>query len=189
MAAECATDPVENPLWWFVQEFYQREGVESALLDLQDRWGADVLLLLAACWLGTEGFEWPLDDEAFQDGLSNYTGWRDHIVAPLRDMRRTLPKGGDQGFRSKLKALELESEQLGLAGLFSLLTSVETDRWQVDKDLLEDNLLAVFSSDIALSAEDDADGGLESGLESVLASDSVEVILSQLTLYHQKKEG
>lgn len=178
MAAECATDPVENPLWWFAQEFYQQDGVEAALVDLQDNWEADVLLLLAACWLGMEGFEWPGEDADFQQGLVDYTGWREHIVMPLRQMRRTLPKEGEQGFRSRLKALELESEQLGLAGLFSLLTSVEAERWQVDEALLEENLMAILTPE----SQEPEQG-------SVMASPAIETLLTRLMAYIQSKEA
>jgi len=177
MAAECATDPVENPLWWFAQEFYQQDGVEAALVELQDNWEADILLLLAACWLGIEGFDWPGDDASFQQGLVDYTSWRDHIVFPLRQMRRTLPKEGEQGFRSRLKALELESEQLGLAGLFGLLTSVPADRWQVDQALLEENLMAILTPESHPSEAQD-----------VMVSAAVEVLLTQLMVYHQSKD-
>lgn len=168
MAAECATDPVENPLWWFAQEFYQRDGVETALLELQDNWGADVLLLLAACWLASEGFEWPRDDD-FDTGLRDYEGWRDHVIMPLRQVRRHLPRQDLADFRGQVKALELESEQLGLAGVFSLLSAVEAERWDADGLLAEDNLALVLERQLD-----------EQQVETVLASEAMEVLLGQI---------
>lgn len=171
MAAEFATDPVDNPLWWFAQEFYQREGVEAALIDLQDNWGADVLLILAACWLGQEGFEWPGGDSEFQRGLDNYMGWRDHVIHPLRQIRYTLPKtDSDHDFRARIKQLELDGEQLGLAGLFELLITIEAERWEPDTRLLEENLDQALQECLA-----------ESQQEGALNSDAVDHLISTLS--------
>lgn len=172
MAAECATDPVENPLWWFAQEFYKREGVEAALLDLQNHQGADVLLLLAACWLSSEGFEWPRDDADFDKGLKDYESWRDHVIAPLRRVRYHLPRQALPGFRSDVKTLELESEKLGLAGLFSLMIAVEAERWDTDRLLAQDNLAMVLACQLDPQQ-----------VESVMASEAIEVLLEQVESY------
>ena len=169
MAAECATDPVENPLWWFAQEFYQREGVEAAVLELQNHWGIDVLLLLAVSWLSSEGFEWPGDDPDFEQGLTDYEGWRDHVIVPLRQIRCQLPKQELGDFRVRVKSLELESEQLGLAGLFSLLSVVEAEQWEADEGLAEDNLIAMLEKDMA-----------EPQLETVMGTNAIQVLLGHI---------
>ena len=41
--------------WDFSLEAYARPGVAPACLDLQERHGADVNLLLFACWLSASG--------------------------------------------------------------------------------------------------------------------------------------
>jgi uncharacterized protein (TIGR02444 family) len=130
MAAQCATESLDNPLWQFAQRFYQVNSVEQRLLELQDE-GVDVLLVLAALWLASDWRAWP-EDEPFQQALTGYVGWRDSVIRPLRNIRITLPREQDSNrfagsFRQRVKDLELEAEQFGLAGLFSLLDDVADD--------------------------------------------------------------
>ena len=44
-----------SALWDYAVDLYARPGVREACLALQDRAGADVNLLLLACWLGATG--------------------------------------------------------------------------------------------------------------------------------------
>lgn len=126
MAAQCATESLDNPLWQFAQAFYQNNGVEEALLELQDDHHADILLLLAALWLAADWREWPA---GVKEPFTEYLAWREHVIWPLRGVRRTLPEERQRNarqaqpadFRSRIKALELEAEQMGLAGLSGLL--------------------------------------------------------------------
>ena len=125
MAAQCATESLDNPLWQFAQSFYQYPDVENVLIELQDDHGADVLLLLAALWLASEWRQWP---ELEHQDFAEYLAWREHVVLPLRQVRRTLPGSSRRGpispvtdFRSRVQGIELEAEQMGLAGLFALI--------------------------------------------------------------------
>ncbi|MDP2607843.1 MULTISPECIES: TIGR02444 family protein [unclassified Oceanobacter] len=129
MAAQCATESLDNPLWQFAQRFYQMNNVEQRLLEIQED-GGDVLLVLAALWLASEWRAWP-EGEPFAQRLAGYLGWRDSVIRPLRGIRTLLPKGSLSTaptndrfageFRQRVKALELEAEQFGLAGLYQLL--------------------------------------------------------------------
>jgi uncharacterized protein (TIGR02444 family) len=136
MAAQCATDSLENPLWQFAQAFYPQPDVEDALLELQDDHQADVLLLLAALWLASEWREWPAGQHEM---FGEYLAWREHVVRPLRGVRRMLPgsrrRAGRAGadFRSRVQSMELEAEQMGLAGLFSLLEPIAAD-FEIDEE-------------------------------------------------------
>ncbi|WP_221793446.1 TIGR02444 family protein [Oceanobacter mangrovi] len=123
MAAQCATESLDNPLWQFALDFYPFEDAETILLECQQQ-GADVLLLLGALWLATDNGAWP-DDEEFDSALEGYLSWRQSVVVPLRHIRLTLPKAGRDDvrgeFRERVKDIELEAEHLAMAGLHGLL--------------------------------------------------------------------
>src|SRR5471030_292758 len=46
------SDFLPHPFWNFSLEIYAAEGVSGACLDLQERRGCDVNILLFCCWLG-----------------------------------------------------------------------------------------------------------------------------------------
>lgn len=77
-----------SSLQQFADEFYRRPGVAALLLELQDRHGLDVLLLLTACWLGRRGvrveqLNWPAVD-------AGHAQYAEQLVQPLRRVRRQL---------------------------------------------------------------------------------------------------
>ena len=90
--------------WSFSLRIYGAPGVESACLDLQDRFGADVNLALYCLWVGR-----PLTPEALDLALETAAPVQSYIQ-PLREMRRSLPK--DAGVREAVKKAELAAEKL-----------------------------------------------------------------------------
>lgn len=135
MAAQCDTErskkksPI-NPLWSWSLAMYARPGVASALLELQDRYHADVLVILAALWLHRQQRGWP---EGFADSLvgKSYAQWRHERILPARAQRLALAKNDPQ--RTIALAYELEAEQQGVAllwqGLRQETHSPQTDAW------------------------------------------------------------
>ncbi|GAA4252771.1 TIGR02444 family protein [Azospirillum formosense] len=108
----------ENPLWDFALAVYGRPGVPAACLDLQDRLGQDVNLLLFAAWAGMAcNADLPAEELARID--SAIAPWRDEVVRPLRAVRRRA-KGGDDALYKRLKAAELEAERVQQDRLFAL---------------------------------------------------------------------
>ncbi|MBE9556297.1 MAG: TIGR02444 family protein [Proteobacteria bacterium] len=113
----------DHPFWDWSLDIYGRPGVEKILLDLQNRHGLDVNLLLFACWTGATG-RGRLVDEDWRRLADGTVDWRANVVEPLRAIRRHL-KGRDEmpgaaAMHEKVKALELEAEhaaQLSIAGL------------------------------------------------------------------------
>lgn len=94
--------------WDWAVAIYARPGVAEACLDLQDRYGQNVPLLLWAIWRG--------GDVAAAVALARE--WEDEVVAPLRGVRRRLKgRGGAEGLREKVKAVELEAERALMAAL------------------------------------------------------------------------
>ncbi|CAO3417910.1 TIGR02444 family protein [Azospirillum argentinense] len=108
----------ENPLWDFSLAVYGRPGVSAACLDLQDRLGQDVNLLLFAAWGGMAcNADLPAGELARID--SAVAPWRDEVVRPLRAVRRRA-KGEDDALYKRLKAVELEAERVQQDRLFAL---------------------------------------------------------------------
>jgi len=112
-----------HPFWGWSLEIYGRPGVEETLLDLQDRLGLDVNLLLFACWTGATG-RGRLSGSQWARLIDGTAEWRANVVEPLRAVRRHLKSHGDKPgaavLRERVMALELEAEhaaQLAIAGM------------------------------------------------------------------------
>ena len=121
------SDFLPHPFWNFSLELYAGEGVAEACLDLQDRRGCDVNILLFCCWLGSSGRP-TLTAERLRAILKASDEWQGRIVRPLREVRRllkdqpwcdALPETVD-AVRRRVAEAELaaeHAEQLKLAGL------------------------------------------------------------------------
>jgi uncharacterized protein (TIGR02444 family) len=118
---------LDNALWRFVLPFYGSAGVSPACLVLQDQLGVDVNILLVAAYAAVErGLVLDRDDIAAADGLVR--GWRTEVVEPLRRVRNRMkagpspaPSPATEPLRNKIKAAELDGEQIALAVLFAWL--------------------------------------------------------------------
>jgi len=125
------SDFLPHPFWNFSLEIYSGEGVAEACLDLQDRRGCDVNVLLFCCWLGASGRP-TLTADRLRAILKVSDVWQAEIVRPLRQVRRllrdkpwheALPETVDAA-RRRVADAELaaeHAEQLALAGLYSPL--------------------------------------------------------------------
>jgi len=123
------SDFLPHPFWNFSLETYAGEGVAEACLDLQERRGCDVNVLLFCCWLGASGRP-TLTAERLRGILKASDAWQAEIVRPLRQVRRllkdrpwseTLPETVD-AVRRRVADAELaaeHAEQLKLASLHS----------------------------------------------------------------------
>ena len=106
-----------NPLWDFSLAVYARPGVPAACLDLQDRRGLDVNVLLFAAWAGAAcGVRLSAEELARVD--SAIADWRTEVVRPLRAVRRRV-KGEVAALYAHLKATELEAERIQQDRLFA----------------------------------------------------------------------
>lgn len=119
MAAQCATECEQNPLWDYALACYSKPGVQQSALRLQDEFGLDVLLLLADRWLATQEQGWPVDA---QQSLQTYFAWRDDMVVPLRTLRQRLDKS-TQPLREQLLTAELSAERMAMDYLYQALQS------------------------------------------------------------------
>lgn len=123
------SDFLPHPFWNFSLETYAGEGVAEACLDLQERRGCDVNILLFCCWLGASGRP-TLTADRLRAILKVSDEWQREVVKPLRTVRRllkdkpwsaTLPETVDAA-RRRVADAELaaeHAEQLKLAGLYN----------------------------------------------------------------------
>jgi uncharacterized protein (TIGR02444 family) len=100
-------------LWRFSLAFYARLGVAEALIELQDRAGCDVNLILFALWRGlAQGHR--LDQAELMTAAAAIAPLRHAVIEPLRRLRRGLKADSDpdiQTLRRRIGALELAAER------------------------------------------------------------------------------
>ena len=123
------SDFLPHPFWNFSLELYAGDGVAEACLDLQERRGCDVHILLFCCWLGASGRP-TLTAERLRILLKASDAWQADVVRPLRAVRRllkdrpwpeALPETVD-AVRRRVADAELaaeHAEQIKLASLHS----------------------------------------------------------------------
>jgi uncharacterized protein (TIGR02444 family) len=102
--------------------------VAPACIELQDQAGVDVNVLFFLLWNATERRALSADDVTkIEDAIRP---WRDMTVVPLRSMRRALKSPPSvmtleaaEGFRTRIKSVELEAERLQQEALYGIATS------------------------------------------------------------------
>lgn len=122
-------EPVsKSPFWRFSIKFYGMPGVAPACIELQDQAKVDVNVLFFLLWNATQGRALNATDVAkVEEAIGP---WREMAVVPIRHVRRALksppavmtPEAAE-GFRTRIKAVELEAERLQQEALYSLAES------------------------------------------------------------------
>ena len=117
MQHEAVRHRPESAFWRFSLRFYARPNIAPACLELQDKAGADVNLLLFLLFLADRNRGLNTQEIATLDRA--VAQWRDSVIKPLRALRRGLKQGIEfipgpvsETFRSQIKRMELESEQI-----------------------------------------------------------------------------
>ena len=124
MAAQCATEVDDNPLWNFALAFYASKDAQALLLKLQNDYQQDTLLVLTALWLASEGESWRLADAQLED----YRHWRQHVIWLLRAARKAINKDNDSAeqlaLRQQIQKDEIRAEQIALHQLYGLHAAI-----------------------------------------------------------------
>lgn len=120
MAASAAGN-LDNAFWKFSLAVYMAPGVADECLAVQEQYGVDVNVLLFCAWLGIarKVALTPGDIEAVGAEVGV---WHESAVKPLRGVRRymkNVPGGDVAALRTRVKAAELEAEQVEQAMLFA----------------------------------------------------------------------
>jgi len=131
-----------NPFWDYALKLYRKESVEAACLELQQRHGLDVNIVLLCCWLASRGI--PVDDAVLGRIVEAANAWQEEFVRPLRAVRNRLKGALTErrpgsipmrwpdlvaALRRRALALEIDGErleQLLLAGLAADLVPTAT---------------------------------------------------------------
>jgi uncharacterized protein (TIGR02444 family) len=120
--AESANASSDSAFWRFSLRFYALPDVAPACIVLQDEAGVDVNLLLFLLFLADLGRAVTKDDVVRLN--RDIAPWREHVVEPLRALRRRLktgvgdfPPASSEGLRNIVKKIELEAERLEQARL------------------------------------------------------------------------
>jgi uncharacterized protein (TIGR02444 family) len=118
----------KSPFWQFSIKFYAVPGVAQACIDLQDEAKVDVNILFFLLWNATQGRAFKKADVGEVERMIG--AWRDMAVVPIRNVRRALksppavmPPEASEGFRTRVKAVELEAERLQQEALYELAQS------------------------------------------------------------------
>ncbi len=111
---------LDNALWRFSCAVYAAGDVGPQCIDLQDRYGIDVNLLLFAAWVGSQGFA--MTETTAAEVADVVDAWHTTVVKPLRTARRAAEAHAAEptiaAHREHLKQVELQAEQIEQAILF-----------------------------------------------------------------------
>jgi uncharacterized protein (TIGR02444 family) len=115
----------ESKFWTFSLTVYGDQAVQKECLDLQDKYGVNVNLLLFCAFVGAAHGA-VLSHQAMKDAAAVVDLWHKNVVGRLREARRALklfatetsPTGlSAAGLRVSVEASELEAERIEQAML------------------------------------------------------------------------
>lgn len=123
-----AGSQAEAQLWRFALAVYGTNGVSQECLQLQERYGADVPVLLCALWMARRGS--PLDRDTMARLIEVAGPWHMAVVKPLRAVRQRMkdgpppaPNTRTDALRDAVKAAELTAERIELATLAEFIAA------------------------------------------------------------------
>src|ERR1700721_671950 len=129
MSSVAAASPQSNPFWTFSLGYYRGAGVSEACLELQDNCGVDVNVVLFLLWMASQRRQVGADE--VKPLADKVRPWQVDVIGPIRALRRRLKsdaplldKGSAELFRTKIKAVELESERLQQEAMHALASGM-----------------------------------------------------------------
>lgn len=124
---------VDNEFWRFSLAVYQQGAVANECLALQEALGLDVNILLFSAWLGRRGIILHrIDIEAASRAVAS---WHESVVRSLRNVRQQMKTFGTdfEDLRARIKAIEIEAEQIEQAILFACAQGIDSSREGADR--------------------------------------------------------
>lgn len=125
MTASALTQDAE--LWAFLLAIYRQPGVQEICLDLQERYDADIVLVLICVFYMRPG-QIALGAARIAELQAEVAEWRERAILPLRRLRVELRNPGAlqeterMALRDKIKTLELEAERTEVRLIAASLT-------------------------------------------------------------------
>jgi len=124
-----------SPFWKFSLGYYRGAGVSEACLELQDRCGVDVNVVLFLLWMASQ--KRVVAPDQVKRLADQVRPWQADVIGPIRALRRMLKtdaplldKGSAELFRTRIKAIELESERLQQDAMAALAVGLATESTQ-----------------------------------------------------------
>jgi uncharacterized protein (TIGR02444 family) len=132
---DCGTDKLDydNEFWRFSLAVYEQAEVAQECLALQQALGIDVNLLLFCAWVGTRAVA--LSSKDIEAVSIIVSAWHENVVRPLRGVRqqvKILYQDEFGSFRTSVKGIELEAEQIEQAMLFAYSKRIQSPRASAD---------------------------------------------------------
>jgi uncharacterized protein (TIGR02444 family) len=131
-SAESGPLPQSSPFWTFSLGYYRGAGVSEACLELQDNCGVDVNVVLFLLWMASQKRQ--VGADAVKRLADKVRPWQIDVIGPIRTLRRRLKsdaplldKGSAELFRTKIKAVELESERLQQEAMYALASGTASE--------------------------------------------------------------
>jgi uncharacterized protein (TIGR02444 family) len=131
-SVETASATQASPFWTFSLGYYRGAGVSEACLELQDNCGVDVNVVLFLLWLASQ--KRTLATDQVKLVADKVRPWQIDVIGPIRSLRRMLKtdaplldKGSAELFRTKIKAIELESEKLQQQAMYAMAASLKAE--------------------------------------------------------------
>ena len=114
------SDFLPHPFWNFSLEVYGGDGVARACLDLQERRGVDVNVLLFCAWMGASG-RGTLTVEKLKASRADVARWQSDVIRPARSLREKIKdlggstRGSGADFPAQVEAVRRQVAQAELA--------------------------------------------------------------------------
>jgi len=165
---------IENPFWAFSLQVYGRDTVKNACLTLQNRFCADVNILLFLCWRNSLGLPNPTADQ-IEEMTSVIADINRDVIAPLRTVRTALPGMDTPGapeVRKKVLEAELSAEQMAQAALFQAFPHPSLQSEKQDETALPALVLYFRTLGTDGPALDEARPILSSLIEGITSADT-----------------
>jgi len=122
-----------HPFWDFALKVYRSPGVSDACLEVQERLGMDVNVLLFCCWVGDSG-RGSLTPQTLARACDTVAPWHETVVKNLRTVRRALkgglasaPKELTDALRSQIQAREIDAEHIEQLMLVGSISDIAAD--------------------------------------------------------------
>ena len=173
----------DNPFWDFTIRVYAESGVAEVCLELQNRLGADINIVLYCLWVAQQG-RGRFNRPQLSEFLDRVATWRNDVILPLRTLRNRLKEGigsvptdHSEIVRSTVKRAELDAEhteQLFLASLMPKSSSPNIPQEEAAMHAAEN--LAQYFTLLEVKSSERERAGVRSLLSAVFPTVSAEKI-------------
>lgn len=142
-----------NEFWDFATRLYARGGAKDACLELQDRHGLDVNVVLFCCWVASSG-RGTFRNGELEHALACVAQWRERVTGVLRTLRNDLkdgmppaPKPLSDDLRRVIVESELHAEHIAVLILHQSVERAGTGTFDPVQQLDDSvaNLLRYFT--------------------------------------------